>query len=318
MAKIEMHDVTELKRDDLFINSKLPFPTYFLVAGQFVLYKPNGAEFNEKDLDRLNSNNIKYMYIPKEFTNKYSVYLDENVSKILVDTKVPVEKKSQYLLKNASNVVKDIFGAPENPQNFVKSQALVKNFVDYIKQGVSAFHSLISLSMHDFYTYTHSVGVMTYAIALASQTGISAKQTLEDLGMAGLLHDVGKSKIPNKIINKPGPLDPSEWEVMKLHVTYSHEIALQYNKLPEVTLTAIKQHHETPLGTGYPDGIKGSDLQYYSKIISVCDIYSALTTDRPYSKGRPSFEALQIMKTIADKGQIDKNLFQALILMLKS
>ena len=176
---------------------------------------------------------------------------------------------------------------------------------------------MIGLSVHDFYTYTHSVGVMTYAIALASQIGIDTNQTLQDIGMAGLFHDVGKTKIPLNIINKPGPLNKDEWEIMKKHSSFSFDIVAQHDRLPEIALAAIKQHHENALGTGYPEGISGARLFLPSKLISVCDIYSAITTDRSYSKKQDTFDALRLMKTLADKGTINRGLFQNLVLMLK-
>jgi len=316
MTKLEMKNIIEVKKDDLFPDTILTFPIYFNVAGQFVLYKPKGAVFNQKDRERLDKNYIKILYMPEEYEYTYELYFADNVSKVVADTKMPVEKKSQYLAKSAGHVVREIFDYPDSPQSFVRSQTLVKNFVDFLKQGTAAFHSIVSLSIHDFYTYTHSVGVMTYSIALASQIGVSARQTIEDIGTAGLLHDIGKSKIPLEIINKPGPLNDEEWKIMKKHSTYSYEIAADYKKLPEVCLIAIKQHHENLLGTGYPDGISGTELHFFSKLISVCDIYSALTTDRPYSKGKTRFQALQVMKSIVEKGQIDKNMFQNLVIMM--
>jgi putative nucleotidyltransferase with HDIG domain len=317
MAKIKDNDVVSLKKTDIFANSTLPFPIYFSVANQYVLYKPAGSVFNEKDFARLKENNIETVYITKDSEYKYASYFGSCVAKLVSDTKTPLEQKSFYLMKNASYVIRDIFDDPVNPQTFIKSQALVKSFVDFLGHGISAFHSIISLSMHDFYTYTHSIGVMTYSIALASQLGISAKQTLEDIGLSGLLHDIGKSKVPAKIINKPGKLNEEEWTIMRKHPVWSHEIATTYKGLPDVALIAIRQHHENPAGTGYPDGIKGTELHMFSKIVAIADVYSAIATDRAYAKGKPCFEALKIMKSIAENGQLDKNIFNNLVLMLK-
>ena len=312
-----MDDIIEISKEDLFLGVPLSFPLYFNVAGQFVLYKPKGAFFDQNDLKRIDDNSISQLFIPVQYENQFTVYFATNVSKIVSDPSMSIKERSSYLVKSAGHVVKEIFDDPESPQTFIRSQALVKSFVEFIKQGLAAFHSMLSLSIHDYYTYTHSVGVMTYTIALASQLGITARQTLEDLGTAGLFHDIGKTKIPLEIINKPGPLNDQEWEIMKKHSSYSYEISKGYEKLPEISLVAIKQHHENLLGTGYPDGISGIDINFYSKIVTVCDIYSALTTDRPYSKGRSTFDALKVMKAIVEKGQIDKNIFQNLVLMLK-
>lgn len=318
MAKINDTDVIPLKKTDLFPNSTLPFPIYFSVANQYVLYKPAGSVFNDKDLARLDENKIQTIYITKESETKYASYFGNCVAKIVGDVKIPVEKKSYYLMRNAGYVIRDIFEDPNNPQAFTKSQALVKSFVTFLGHGMSAFNSLINLSIHDFYTYTHSVGVMTYSIALASQLGITAKQTLEDIGLSGLLHDIGKSKVPSKIINKPGKLNEEEWEIMKKHPEYSYEIASKYKGLPHASLIAIKQHHENPAGTGYPEGIKGTELHMFSKIVSVADVYSAIATDRAYARGKSCFEALKIMKSVTENGQLDRNIFNNLVLMLRN
>jgi len=317
MSEISYENVLDISSEDLFPDSTLNFPLYFFVAGQYVLFKPEGTLIKPADLKRLKDNGIDTVFIQKKHELEFTIYLDSNVSKIVSSPSVSKEEKSRHLIKNADYVIKNIFDDPENPQSFMKSRALVKNFVDFMAQGGLPFNSLISLSSHDIYTYIHSIGVMTYSLALASQFGINANQTLNDIGLAGLFHDIGKTRIPEKIINKPGPLDDEEWSVMKKHSSFSYEIANRYKSLPELALMAIRQHHENSMGTGYPDGIQGPDLFFFSKLITACDIYSAITTDRSYSKKRNCFEALQLMKTFVEKGTLNKNIFMNLVLMLK-
>lgn len=317
MPEVQSEELTFISTYDLFPGSMIPFPIYLHVTGHYILFKPQGTIISEKDIKYMEENSIEAIFIMKSHEPRFTFYIDKNISKVILDPNINPRKKSYYLMRNADLVVKDIFEEPDHPQSLIKSQALVKNFVDFMKQG-SLPADLISLSSHDYYTYTHSVGVMIHSLALASQLGITAKQTLNDIGLAGLFHDIGKTRISKDIISKPGPLTIEEWYIMKQHAFFSYEIAKDYNKLPEITLEAIKQHHENPKGTGYPEGIKGPDLYLVSKIISACDIFSAVTTDRSYSSKRSSFEALKLMKNLVRNGLVDKAIFENLVVSLKA
>lgn len=130
---------------------------------------------------------------------------------------------------------------------------------------------------------------------LGKWLGLKSSQ-IDDLIKAAILHDIGKVKIPEKILNKKGKLSDEEFEIMKKHPVHSYEIALDSQKLSFDILKAILLHHEKENGSGYPLMVRGDKIPLYAKIIGICDVYDALTSERVY-KGRMSpFDAFKIIE----------------------
>lgn len=149
------------------------------------------------------------------------------------------------------------------------------------------------LSKKDAYTAEHSKEVACFAVLIASQLGLSKSQQ-KILNKAGHLHDIGKIGISESILNKSGNLLREEYEEIKKHSSIGYEIVSQFPNLKEVALI-VKHHHELLDGSGYPDGLKGDEIPFNSQILTVADVYSALTTDRPYRPGFESKRALEMM-----------------------
>ncbi|HTL10966.1 MAG TPA: HD domain-containing phosphohydrolase, partial [Bdellovibrionota bacterium] len=131
---------------------------------------------------------------------------------------------------------------------------------------------------------------------------------------AGLLHDIGKTKVNKSIINKEGPLNAQEWEEMKQHAQWGYELVVGNPALTERTQKAIVEHHEDRNGQGYPKGVKSDDLDVFSRIVCLADAFNALTTDRTYSKARTPFDAFQFMNQKLSH-KIDPELFRNLVLV---
>ncbi len=110
-----------------------------------------------------------------------------------------------------------------------------------------------------------------------------------------MLHDIGKKKIPHSIITKNGKLTKEEFEIVKSHPTFSVEVLKESGESNELLLKLIEQHHEKCDGTGYPKGLKEQEIEVLAKIISVCDVFNALTTRRTYKDRMSSYEAFKIM-----------------------
>jgi putative nucleotidyltransferase with HDIG domain len=143
------------------------------------------------------------------------------------------------------------------------------------------------------FTYRHSIGVTEAASRIAGTMGLS-KERRQLVHRAALLHDLGKLRVPNSILDKPGKLDTEEWRIMKEHPRLTREILLHMAPFQELA-TIAGAHHEKLDGTGYPDGLRGDKLCLEARILAVADIYGALTEDRPYRKGMSPEQALTIM-----------------------
>lgn len=153
---------------------------------------------------------------------------------------------------------------------------------------------VMMLSQKDAYTAEHSKDVAKYAMIIAHKLNLGNKQ-IKLLNKAGYLHDIGKIGISETILNKPDKLTPEEYAEIKKHSTIGYEIVSQFPNLKEVAII-VKYHHELIDGSGYPDGLKGDAIPLNAQILSVADIFSALTTDRPYRKGLNREMAFNVMK----------------------
>ncbi|MFW5931428.1 MAG: HD-GYP domain-containing protein, partial [Desulfosalsimonas sp.] len=140
------------------------------------------------------------------------------------------------------------------------------------------------------------------------------EQTLVDVGVGALLHDIGKTRIPVKVLNKPGALDEQEWKLVKLHPVHGMRMCTNVS-LPQMSLNCIVFHHEKFDGSGYPTGMSGEEIPVPVRVLTCCDVYDAITSNRPYAKASTPFETLKIM---ADemKGAFDERIFKSFIKVL--
>lgn len=154
------------------------------------------------------------------------------------------------------------------------------NIIKNIEYKSKLFGFLSTLQSIDDYTYRHSINVSVISYIFGQWVGLS-KKALKELAVAGLLHDIGKTKIPNTLLNKPGKLTPEEFNEIKKHTVYGFKI-IEKQKLPRDIKMAVLMHHEKYDGSGYPLHVTNDQINMYTKIISIADIYDAMTSDRPY------------------------------------
>jgi putative nucleotidyltransferase with HDIG domain len=156
-------------------------------------------------------------------------------------------------------------------------------------------HALVSLSQiknKDEYTYLHSLAVAALCISFANHLGMDAKQ-IKALGVGGLLHDIGKVRMPIELLNKPGPLTEAEFETMKSHVAHGERVLEETSGIDECSICVCRHHHERLDGTGYPHGLKGNEISEFGQIGAIVDIYDALSSERCYKHAVPPTEALK-------------------------
>lgn len=195
-------------------------------------------------------------------------------------------------------------------------ESMIDTLKDYSIQDVNKL--IGSLSFHDFYTYDHSINVSMYCISIYQAINPKAKK--EDLvlaGLGGLLHDLGKIKIPTHIINNPGQLSDDDFEQIKMHPSFGIEL-LDESEIdcPGVDFSVIRriifEHHENYNGTGYPNKIQGEDIHQMARVCAIADFFDAITTKRSYHDVLSVEEALKVMERASGR-KIDPKIFEVFV-----
>jgi HD-GYP domain-containing protein (c-di-GMP phosphodiesterase class II) len=283
------------------------------------------------DLNKLQASPIKHVVIDVSKGADVSIDANEGADKqsqvevveqkaLKIPDSKPVERISAQqekaeaarIIKESKRAVASMFkdvrlGKAVNAEAVMP---LVEEIAASITRNESALISLVRLKKQDDYTYMHSVAVCALMTALSKQLDLSEIET-KQLGLAGLLHDIGKAKVPLEVLNKPGALTDEEFRLVKLHPEQGHELLLKANILDPVTLEVCLHHHEKIDGSGYPDRLKDAAISLYAKMGAVCDVYDAVTSNRPYKVG---WEPGMSLKRMAQwTNHFDQAVFKAFV-----
>jgi HD-GYP domain-containing protein (c-di-GMP phosphodiesterase class II) len=179
-----------------------------------------------------------------------------------------------------------------------------------VERNPGVLSALLRLRHQDTYTYMHSVSVGALMVGLGRQLGLDSSQ-LPEIGLAGLLHDIGKVGIELELLNKKGRLSEEEFGRLREHAPYGHRL-LEKGNASEIALEVARHHHERTDGSGYPDRLTSDDIRLCARMAAVCDVYDATTSDRPYKDAWPPAHALRKMAEWS-RNQYDTRVFHAFV-----
>ena len=203
-------------------------------------------------------------------------------------------RRARHLQVEANRIAKDMLSDIRLGKQIEmeRVEPLVEKMVDSIFRHQDALIPLARLKHHDEYTFQHSVSVCALTVAFARGLKLP-REVIKEIAIGALLHDVGKAKVPDEILNKPAKLTDAEFSKMKSHVVQS-VILLQHTPgVSQIALDVAGQHHERFDGTGYPNKLKGDEISLYGQMGAIVDVYDAITSERVYHKGMPPTEALR-------------------------
>ena len=275
--------------DDYIIDS-------LIKLGIMTVYIQDG-EFDEDDPDKVLTPIAKKQVERLRTADRSKVTLSDSVRK-------RVSEGIQYIYNNADS--SEIVSATNN---------IAGELMSVISQNNAVAIDINALKTSDEYTFKHSVDVATISMVLAKQQGLSRKDIYE-IGVSGLLHDVGKTKIPNEILNKPGRLDDEEFAIMKQHSVYGYRMIKDRPEFNNGICLGVLQHHEKMNGKGYPLGFDANKICPYAKILTVADIYDALVTERPYKSAFTQKDAIEMIMSMTDELDLNamKSFLESMIL----
>jgi HD-GYP domain-containing protein (c-di-GMP phosphodiesterase class II) len=195
--------------------------------------------------------------------------------------------------------------------NSEEALPIVEEISNSVMRNPGALISLARLKDKDDYTYMHSVAVCALMVALGKQLNLDDEQ-IRQAGLAGLLHDVGKMMIPPEVLNKPGKLTDDEFSMVKNHPSEGHKLLLGGIGINAISLDVCLHHHEKIDGSGYPEQLSDKQISLFAKMSAVCDVYDAITSNRPYKNGWEPAESIRKMAEWSN-GHFDQRVFQAFV-----
>ena len=210
-------------------------------------------------------------------------------------------------IKQASGVHVSVAATIENVMGELKNagkldvhklEAAVLPMVDSVLRNPAAMSCLMRIRRKGGYLYSHSLASSVWATALGREIGLE-RDALRVVALGAMLLDIGKTRIPEEILGKPGKLDAGELALMRRHVEFSLEIVEEAGEVDPRVLEMVAHHHERHDGSGYPRGLKGDDIPVYGRIAGVVDTYDAMITSRPYASTQSSYGALRQLRSLA-------------------
>lgn len=235
--------------------------------------------------------------------------VQNTIEKVRVEDRARVNL-SESVKKRVSEGIQFLYNSTYDPGFTQASDNITGELMKALEDNHAIAVDVGALKISDEYTFKHSVDVATMAMVIAKKHGLEDAM-IREIGIAGLLHDVGKSKIPNEVLNKPARLTDDEFALMKQHAAFGYHILKEKNAFNDRILLGVLQHHEKLNGRGYPMGVPESKIHLYARIIAVADIYDALVTERPYKKGFSKRDAIEMIMAMTD--ELDIHVMQSFL-----
>lgn len=278
-------------------DSVIPFDCYIKRYNDFVIIIEAGTLMSAELLHKLDNN--QEIYILKKDSEKMKQFQMDHGIITLSDTKSDMvqtsEKKLSALYATVSNAMQTIFDKGNEKFSLDPLRLFLIELADDVNLDAELFPILLKIIPTEYTTHNHSTNVAFFAMILAKALDLS-KEEIVDLGLTGLLHDIGKLRIDNQLLLKPSRLQEDEYETIKHHSEYGYSILKDNGVENQKILSGIHFHHERLDGSGYPKGLHEKLIPKYAKIIGICDAFDALTTKRTFRNYYTSYEALVVMK----------------------
>lgn len=239
-----------------------------------------GIKLTDQYIKKLHKLGVYYIYVEDSRLEDVNME-DDRLNTLKQDT-----------LKSLNNITRNVGMLDKG--NTKECLSIVDELVDYILELGDVNKSLYDVKTHDNYTFLHSIDTGIMAAFLGMSLNMK-KESLKELTIGGILHDLGKIKIPHSIINKDGPLTDEEFGEMKKHPIYGRKLLEKNLSIPSAAIIGIEQHHEKVNGRGYPYGLQDHQISKFGKIICICDVYDAVSSDRSYRKKFSPNEAYELI-----------------------
>ncbi len=220
------------------------------------------------------------------------IYIEDAVSEGIDCAEFVDERLKNETVQEVKSLYNDIAAKPKSKLSWANLDAQINAILDQMLNENRLVFNMVDLKSFDNYTFSHCVNVAFLAIAMGIERRMP-RETLFELAIGAMMHDIGKIFVPIEIVNKPGALSDEEFDCMKTHSQRGYEYLLESDKITAQARGGVLMHHERVDGRGYPDGIDGNEISEFGKLYAVCDVFDAITSDRPYRKAWDASEAIE-------------------------
>jgi len=285
--------------ETILVNKKTVVDLYIKTNKKLIQYLPQDTLFTEHHFSHLSNREITHLYVRRKDKNLIEQHTAEHLEDVLTNPHIPSNIKSHVFYTSSSYIMRKIVEDPRTDY-ITDLKKSVKLLIENIVRNEVVMNDLFTITNHDYTTYIHSVNVGIFAtvMALKYYGPHDPNNNLSKLSYGFFLHDIGKSKVPLEILNKPALLNEQEWEILKKHPQWGYNILMETGHLTDEAAYIALEHHEKHDGSGYPYGIRGNEIHPCARICAVVDTFDALTTERPYRVALSAFEALRYMQKV--------------------
>jgi len=256
-----------------------------------------GEAIEAKVLRSLRKAKARVLYVDTAEHRSYQKFAESMLRQMIERDDLDTSRKADICYSTTRDLVREAFES-NNLEQAIEThrKTWVNNMVALICDDEAAIDTMLSMLSHDYYTYTHMVNISVMVAALAYQLGERDEGRLKQLSSGGLLHDIGKTQVNPDTLNKVGRLTNEEWEELKSHPGLGLKCLHNREGITSTELMMVHQHHEKLDGSGYPQGVLGTEILLEAQMTAVVDIYDALTCKRPYRKAMEHAEAVSILR----------------------
>jgi HD-GYP domain-containing protein (c-di-GMP phosphodiesterase class II) len=259
------------------------FDLYRLARGkQHELFHPRGTAFREEDRDRLSLSGAHCVYVQEGQEGLLRRYVRDLLEDLIHRPPDSLRAHSRMLAACGLSIAPELLAEPEQPVLYGQALRVAEAAANLALREPAASLFLLQELRRDALVSTHLFNVAAMSVALAARMGIARVGTLRDIAYGGLLHDIGKARVPQEILNCTSPLNEEQIVLLRSHADYGLQLAHAAEGITRDAACMVHQHHERLDGSGYPIGLAGDDLPLASRICGVVDIYDAMTCPRPY------------------------------------
>jgi HD-GYP domain-containing protein (c-di-GMP phosphodiesterase class II) len=262
-------------------------------TGGMVLFCRSGFAITQRHMEALRRSD-RVFYISSADVDNYLDYAFDRIEKIVGSETIPAGEKARIVRGVGKRLVRKLLDDPRSGETVDHSGRFVDSQIELVLGSPDAAVHLFALSSADPYSLSHSINVSTFCILLGQQLLGDSREELRQLGLGGLLHDIGKTQLDARMLTMRTPLTEDEFKEIRRHPGLSAEL-MDLHKLPRPILAIGRSHHEMCDGSGFPEGLRGDSIHPFARIAAVANAYDGMTSDHNQRTHMPHLQALSIM-----------------------